>query len=343
MRNLSVARHTLVQASVYAAVALLVLLILKAHQVLLAIFAGILLAVLIHGVATWMTRTLLLPRTLSLVIAIIGPMALLGAALGWMAPEIADQAADLFDRLPDALDQLRQRLLDMPWIQRAWLSTRQLKQLLPDTETSIGYATSFFAGGLGIAGSALFVLVTGIFIAISPEVYLRGALRLVPPGRRARARAVLDATADALRGWLIAKLIAMAVIGIITAAGLYLLGVELALVLGLIAALLSFIPNFGPVASAIPALLIALLDSPCKAASVAGLYTAVQLLESYGLTPLLQQRIVRLPPALLLTTQVLMGLLAGLPGIVLATPFTAAALVMVRMWYVENLLGDRFS
>jgi predicted PurR-regulated permease PerM len=97
---------------------------------------------------------------------------------------------------------------------------------------------------------------------------------------------VLEATGDALGSWLIAKLTTMAVIGVLTALGLWLLGIDLALVLGVIAALLSFIPNFGPIASVIPAALIALATGPDKALYVLLPYAAVQTLESYLLIPI---------------------------------------------------------
>ena len=115
----------------------------------------------------------------------------------------------------------------------------------------------------------------------------------------------------------------------------------MALVLGLIAGLLSFIPNIGPVLAVIPALLLASLEGGRTVLYVAGLYLFVQALESYVFTPFMQQRIVSIPPALTIGVQLLFGLLAGTLGLLLATPLAALGMVLVRMLYVEDLLGDR--
>jgi predicted PurR-regulated permease PerM len=132
----------------------------------------------------------------------------------------------------------------------------------------------------------------------------------------------------------------MTIVGVITWAGLALIGVPLALTLGLLAGLLNFVPYVGPIVSAIPAVLLALLDGSRTAGWVALLYLGVQLLEGYLLTPLIDQRTVRTPPALLLTSQVIAGVTLGALGVVLAAPLLAVALVTVKLLYVEDVLGD---
>lgn len=202
-------------------------------------------------------------------------------------------------------------------------------------------AAKFFSSTFGGVGDFVFAMVVGLFLTLTPSVYLKGLMHLVPLGKRDRAREVLDATGSTLNAWLMAKITSMIVIGIMTTLGLWIIGIDLALVLGVIAALLSFIPNFGPVIALIPAALIALVSGPDQLMYVVILYLGVQAFESYLLTPFLQQRLVNLPPALTISTQVLLGALAGILGIILATPRTAAAMVMIKMWYVEDLLGDR--
>lgn len=170
---------------------------------------------------------------------------------------------------------------------------------------------------------------------------MRGLLKLIPLGYRPRAAEVLDESGSTLRAWLLAKLLEMLLIGVLTTLGLWLLGIQLALVLGLIAGLLSFIPNIGPVLAVIPALLLASLEGGRTVLYVAALYLFIQALESYVFTPWMQQRIVSVPPALTIAVQLLFGLLAGTLGLLLATPLAAVGMVLVRMLYVEDLLGDR--
>jgi predicted PurR-regulated permease PerM len=129
----------------------------------------------------------------------------------------------------------------------------------------------------------------------------------------------------------------MAINGTLTALGLWLLGVPLALTLGLLAALLNFIPNIGPIIAGVPAVLLALMHSPMQALYVVGLYLVLQSVDGYLLTPLVDRCTVSVPPALTLAAQMLLG---GL-GLALASPLTAAAIVLVQKLYIEDTLGDR--
>lgn len=188
----------------------------------------------------------------------------------------------------------------------------------------------------------LLVLIVGIYLAAQPRFYLEGTLKLFPARERPRLREVFLAVGHTLRWWLIGQLVPMVAIGILTAIGLKLIGVPLWLPLAILAALLNFIPNFGPIIASIPALLIALAsDQPSDALWVAGLYVLAQNLEGYLIMPLVQRRAVEMPPALTIVSQVLLGLLLGPLGVVLAAPLTAAALVLIKMLYVEDTLGTR--
>ena len=153
-------------------------------------------------------------------------------------------------------------------------------------------------------------------------------------------RDVLDAVGDTLRRWLVGRALLMVINGVCTAAGLWLLGIPLALTLGTIAGLLNFVPNIGPIIAGVPAVLIAWTHGPMPAFYVLLLYVALQSLDGYVLTPLIQQRTVSLAPALTIAVQVLFGVLAGTMGLLLATPVTAATLVLVRKLYLEDVLGD---
>ena len=130
----------------------------------------------------------------------------------------------------------------------------------------------------------------------------------------------------------------MALIGILTFLGLWFLDIPLALTLSLLACALTFIPNFGPILSAMPAVLFAMSQGVATAGYVIGLYVVVQTLESYLVTPLIQQRTISLAPALTIVSQLILGVLAGVTGLALAAPLTAASLVLVREMYVKDVL-----
>ena len=141
--------------------------------------------------------------------------------------------------------------------------------------------------------------------------------------------------------WLIGKIGSMIVIALLTWIGLSIIGVPLALTLGLIAGLLSFIPNFGPILSAIPAILLAFVDNPVTALYVIGLFIGVQLIESNLVTPWIERQTVELPPALTITAQLILTVLIGGLGLVLATPILAVLMVLIQMIYIQDILGDK--
>jgi predicted PurR-regulated permease PerM len=133
----------------------------------------------------------------------------------------------------------------------------------------------------------------------------------------------------------------MVFIGLLTWLGLYILGVPLSLTLGLLAGLLSFIPNFGPIISALPAILLAFIESPMKAVYVLILFVIVQIIESNIVTPLIERETVELPPALTIIFQLVLAVLIGGLGLVLATPLLAVIMVLIQMVYIEDILGDK--
>ena len=144
-----------------------------------------------------------------------------------------------------------------------------------------------------------------------------------------------------LQKWLKGQLFAMFVVFVLTSIGLLILGVPMWLALAIIAGLLNFIPNFGPIIAMIPAVLVALMQGPGTAAIVAGIYILVQVTESNFITPMIQQKLVNIPPALIIIAQLLMAPLTGGWGLVLATPLMVILIVLVKELYVKNNQTER--
>lgn len=335
-----VASRSLVKVSVLVVVAVLVIVAWLAFDFLLLLFAAILFGVLINGISGWISEKTPLSRNLSMGLFFVLFLTMVGL-FGWLvAPSISDQIDALSESLPKAVERLRERADDSEWVSRLMAYQDSLKEAVSPGD-GFSLVTSVLSSIGGALTSFVVAFAIGVCLALNPRVYVDGFVKLIPLGYRARVHEVLSESGSTLQSWLIAKLIEMLLIGVLTTLGLWLLGIELALVLGLIAGLLSFIPNIGPVIAVIPALLLGSLEGTRTMLYVAGLYAVVQALESYLFTPWMQNRIVSVPPALTISMQLLFGLLAGTLGLLLATPLGAVAMVMVRMLYVEDVLGDR--
>lgn len=185
----------------------------------------------------------------------------------------------------------------------------------------------------------LVVFVGGIYLASQPGLYRGGLLKLMPRKSRKLSSIALDDSGRALRLWLLGQLVSMALVGTLTGAGLWLLGVPAALALGLFAGLLEFIPLVGPIIAAIPGVLLAFAQGPEVALWVLGLYLIIQQVEGNVIQPLVQQHAVDLPPALLLFSLLATGLLFGATGVILATPLTVVIFVLTKRLYVRETLA----
>ena len=333
------ARRALAAAASIGAVVVLLLFLWHARQVLLLGFAGVLLAIFFRRLAALIAaHTPLGPRG-ALPIVVVG---LVGAfaAVGWLrGPVVAEEVRALRETLPAAVEALEARLVRYDWGRQVVDHTPSPAALLPDKDDVFTRATGIVSRTLGTLASFAVVLFLGIVFAATPRVYVHGILALLPAHRVARGREVLEALGDTLWWWLIGRAIAMAFLGVVTWMGLLLLGVPLAFVLALLAALLSFIPNIGPVLSALPAILLGLAQGPRVALWVALLYVGVQIVESYVLAPIIDRKTVYLPPALTVLAQLTLAAFAGLLGVALATPLVAALVVLVTMLYVQDVLG----
>ena len=319
--------------------AVVLLLIVFAVDVLLLVFASILLAILLRSLAESLaTRMNISPRwALAIVVAVL---AVSLSVIGWaIAPSIGEQVRELRASLPDALQRLQQELSRFVWLEM-FLDTAQQAAGTGASPQVASKVTSAVSGTLAAFGNAVVAVVIALYLAADPRPYVEGTVRLFPLAHRARAREVLHAIGHTLRWWLFGKAISMALVGTAVFIGLLALGVKMAAALALIATLLDFIPNIGPLLAFVPAALFALLQGPTQVLYVALLYGAIQAVEGYVLTPLIERRTVELPPALTITALLIGALLFGWMGLLLAAPATAALLVIVQMVYVEDTLGE---
>ena len=321
--------------------AALLLFLWAIRNVLLLGFAGVLLAVLFRTPAEWLHARLRIPVTAAVGIVVLLALGALIGAFWLHGQEVGAQITELRDQLPRAVDQIEARLKQTSWGQKLVDEIPAPEELMPDAQGAVEQATGVLSGTVSLLTNALVILFLGVVFALGPQPYRSGMVRLVPIPGRDRARDVLGKIGSTLRWWLFGRLISMTVIGVLTGIGLSLLGVPLAVALALLAALLSFIPNVGPILALLPAVLLGFMDSPTRALYVALLYIGVQIVETYVLAPFIDRKTIYLPPALTVLAQLAMAVFAGLLGVALATPILAVTVVLVRSLYVEDVLGDQ--
>lgn len=311
------------------------LLLVLAPTAFFVIFAGLLLAAGLTGAGDWIARRAGIGRGWAIALLLLGIVVAIVILSFLFAPAVATQIDELSRTLPDAVDSLRAKVAGYGWLDRL-IATLQPSSALPDGTGAV--AVGAFSSVLGAAANVLIALIIGIYGALSPGIYRRGLLALLAPSLRPSGDEVARAVIRVLQRWLGAQLVSMTVVGVLTTIGLWLVGVPLALLLGLIAGLLGFVPNIGPIIAAVPALLLASTLGGSEVLMTAGIFLVVQGLESYLITPQIQQETVSLPPALLLAAQLTLGLIYGLAGLLLAGPLTAVAMTLTNALYRRGYL-----
>lgn len=309
------------------------------RDVVLLVFAALLLAVFLRKSAALLRERTGLPEAVGVVAVftvIVGALVAIGF---WQGPRIAEEVEILKRDLPAAFADLRARITRSEAAQQVAEELPSPREIVGESEDILDRArlvATTTTGALAAFGLWIFL---ALLFAATPRAYIRGLLAVVPRRHEARAAQLLETLRDTLWWWSLGRLMSMAFVGVSTTVGLTLLGIPLAFLLGLIAALLTFVPNIGPLVSAIPALLLAVAGDPIDALWVALLYAGVQLVEGLVLDPIIDRTTVYLPPALTVTMQLVLGTLIGLAGVALAAPLTAVGMVLVSTLWVQGVLG----
>ncbi|WP_414548685.1 AI-2E family transporter [Anabaena sp. CCY 0017] len=311
------------------------------RQVLLLIFAAVVLAATLNRLAKRIQR-FGLKRGFAVVLSVLLFFAGVACFFWLIVPPFVQQFQELTYRVPQGFARFN------VWVQQLeTLIPDQLVPYIPDLNNLIaqaqpflnqilGNSFAFVSGSLEVLLKMLLVLVlTGMFLA-EPQAYRRLFIRLFPSFYRSRINGILDQCELSLKGWIAGAFIAMSFVGISSVIGLSFLGVKAALALGVLAGFLNVIPNLGPTLSLIPAMAIALLDNPWKPLLVLVLYFVIQQIDANLVTPTVMAHRVDLLPAVTLISQLFFVTFFGFLGLFLALPLT----VVAKIWLQEVLIKD---
>ena len=265
-----------------------------------------------------------------------------------IAPAVSEQVQDLLANLPKFLTELDATISrivrGMPLLGRYFGGGTS--SLFASTLSEIfgflrGAAVPYLKGGVEFLIEGVGVVVMAVYMARSPDIYLRGIVALTPPAHRKLAVSVLDDLGITLRAWVVGQLTAMVVLAALTTLGLWALNVPYFLAFGVFAGVAAIVPFFGTLLSTIIPALIALgVSGLPKALAVAGVGVGVHLIEANFVSPVVMERQINLPPVLTIAGVLLLGKLFGLAGLVVAVPILAVIMVLVRHVLIGELYGE---
>ena len=319
------------------------------RQMLLLVFAAIVLATALNKLARKVQAKFKLTRPQGVLIAIgIFLLTLIGFFIIIVPPFIIQFQELIGNKFPQILisaTQWRTYLITfipaalIPYLPDLNDLNQQVQPLL---QSFAGQSIAIFSSSLGVILNLLFVTILTIMFLAQPIAYRQTFISIFPSFYRRRVDDILTECEISLGKWFGGAILSTIVVALLSLAGLLALGIPLALAQAVLAGLLNFIPNVGPTLSVILPMSIALLDEPWKVVAVFIVYFLIQQFESNLLTPYIMAQQVSLLPAMTLIAQVFFTTSFGFLGLLLALPLTVVGKIWINAVLIEDIL-DRWQ
>lgn len=321
-------------ALLVVAVAVIPVLVWYLFGVVLMAFGAIILAMLLHLGAQPFTRWLRLPPTSALILSGLVILIVLGGTGYLFGTRIADELQDVIQRTSAATGNIKSNL------QGSEFGNFILHHISGGDFSLAGVLPGFLRLSTSFLEAVIITAISGIYLAAQPRMYRDGVIWLFPPRQHARVAEIIDGVGEGLRLWLLGQLIQMILIGLLAMCAVWIIGAPSPLALGLIAGIGEFIPYLGPILAAIPAILVALTKSPELALWTLVAYLVIHQIEGQIIAPLVQRRLVAIPPAVLLLGIGALTYLFGMIAIIFAAPIAVVVFTAINLIYVRDTLGE---
>lgn len=325
--------------------ALVAVAMIRFADILLLLFAGAVVGLPLLHVSRSLAARSGLDRRVVLLGLYVGLLSLLIGLGVLISRPVVAQVDTLLADMPELPERIEAVAEDLPFGREVVLSISESVDRLLNGRTTIDDGEAFSNGralvarALGMfqdtAGSLvsiLVVLAVSIYLSFDPEPYRAGLVRALPQAWRARIDAGLAQVPRVLFWWLVGQAASMTVLGTAVAVGLTLLEVPYPLLLGLFTAVMTFIPQLGPLIAAVPTLLAASTQGLSVLAITTLFVIVLQNVEGLLLTPYIHRRVIDLPPLLVLLALLTLGSGVGVVGVLVAMPLVAVSLTMIRAW-----------
>jgi putative permease len=314
------------RAFVWIGIAALFALAVLLAQPLLVVFAGMVFAAMVDGGARLLEKWLPIARGWRVAIVLV----LVSVFLVWTAYFAGSQIAAQAAELPATVEAQALRAVDWLSDHGFAIQTRDLQGLVQQALGGIGQLTRWVGGLIGAVTTVLLIVVLGIYFAVEPHLYRRGVAWLMPADRRAYFEGTAQLMGKSLRRLMAGRLLGMGIEGIATWLLLELYGVPMAALLGLLTGLLAFLPNIGAPVSGLLMVLVGFSGGVDMGIYCIAVYVVVQVVDGNIIVPMVARRTVDLAPALVLGAQLIMGVLFGILGLILADPLVAMIKILLE-------------
>ncbi len=327
----------------------------RVADILLLLFVAILLSLFLTAVTDSLLKRARVPRGMGFAIALFGTLGAIVLLGSLLVPPIVEQTRQLAGVLPDYIKAWQ------GWLLRVTERYPAMRDALPESSEIVGQLVQQLEGALGSVLPRVFsfghllislvsVLVMSIYLSLYPNLYREWLIALFPPVHRDLVRDVLTDIATTLRTWITAQLLAMSILGSITAVGLYILDVPYALTFGVFTGVIVIIPFFGTLIGTLLPALFVLGGDGYLAFSPGGHFVLVILLgvvlhiiEGNVVLPLITSKRLEIPPVLSMLAVLIVSRLLGVGGVIVSVPLLAVTLVIVRRVLVQRVYeGQNF-
>jgi predicted PurR-regulated permease PerM len=318
---------------IVVAVALVPVLIWFLFDVVLIALGAVLIAVLLRLIAEPLRR-FRVPETVALVISGLVVITVFAAAGYLFGTRIEAELSDVMSRAGAAITSISSQM------QHSKAGKLVMAHLGGDSLSISTVLSSVFTISAWFLEAVVITVIAGFYLAAQPKLYRRGVQTLFPRQWRANAEETLDDIGHALRLWLLGELIQMALIGLLTLGAVWLIGLSSPLALAVIAGLAEFVPYIGPIIAAVPAGLVATTQGLHTLMWTILAYIVIHQIEGNLVAPLIQRRMVFIPPALMLLAIVTVLFLFGGISVIFAAPLAVVVVTAVKKLYVRDSLGE---
>jgi predicted PurR-regulated permease PerM len=312
-------RKELKRAVIWLGLACVIALLIVLVQPLLIIFAGVVFAALLDGGVRLLGRVLPIGRGWRLLIVVLLTFAFLVGTFVLTGVQVTEQV----NQLRSTLEMQANRFTGYLTSQGLMPGASDVNGIVKEALGSVGRVTSWVGTAIGAITSMFMILILGLFIAMDPGTYSRGLQWMVPVDLRPEFARTLVKMGETLRKLLAGRLLGMAVEGVASGIALAIGGVPMAMLLGIIAGILAFIPNVGAIVTGVLMVAVGFSAGVDTGYWAIGTYLVVQTIDGYVIVPMVAKRTVDLPPALTLGAQIMASALFGILGLALADPMTA--------------------